>query len=37
MKASARNRYVGTIQDIESGPVTTETIEIADMVVSPHR
>jgi molybdate transport system regulatory protein len=24
MKTSARNRYAGTIQDIETGPVTTE-------------
>ena len=24
MKTSARNQYAGTIQDIESGPVTTE-------------
>jgi len=30
MKTSARNRYTGTIKDIESGPVTTEvTLEIA--------
>jgi molybdate transport system regulatory protein len=30
MKTSARNQYAGTIQDIESGPVTTEvSLEIA--------
>ena len=30
MKTSARNQYAGTIEDIESGPVTTEvSIEIA--------
>jgi molybdopterin-binding protein len=37
MKASAPNRYVGTIQDIECGPVTTLTIEIAGGVPSPQR